>query len=516
MNNKEENSLLGNFDYGLININNEKINLKEAEIELSWNEKIFDLIREVYPVVGRINLDLYQDKKDKICLDFEYPEMRRREELPYFKYPSNNDDIINGEYYPLDLLTKIMKYNDMVISLREYLYSEIEFNQINTNYENSLYGELLYKLGIELIRTLNGFEPISSNREINNCITELIMAKEDENTDKIKNLIDYMDSIIYINSFQSLTRRTFVVGEIIEAIQQSGIDKNFDRLWHIYLLSLYYLYLFNKPIEIGNLNFFSIDECRSFIRKAYTIIDNELIETQINNSQNMMLMYMPNKMSASSFTKHRVVKGLFDALNNMNLDIIYLRKGMSTKEFKGKCFAAMYDRNKKKKYAAISGTFDKNKYIDMNNKKNQKIEENDYPVLVNILKKILAGQYHIIDKDENVKYYFNIRNGFHCEITSKEYIDSVKPSNKIYGRRMFSCCERKLSTVFELGGEYDFYTKYSPCPLCMRMIEIEERYNRHFINIRYWQDYKDTNNWKILDDSARKVESYKRRTFCPW
>ena len=519
MDNQEEKSLLGDFDYGLINIENERINLKEAQIESCWNEEIFDLVREIYPVVGKINLDLYQENKEKIDLEFENPEIGRRDEIPYFEYPYyNNDDIVNGKYYPLDLLTRIMKHNDIVISLRKYLYSEIEFNQNITNDKIDTSRKLFVKLGIEIIRAINSKEVISEDREIEKCITNIYLSNEYDSY-KPNNLLRYIEYVmIGFRDSKSLKKRTIIAGNIIWAIHKSGLDKNTDRLWHIYLLYVYHLYLFNEPIKIDDLFFAVINEYKSWVKETYEKIDHVLIKTQIDNSKNMVMMYLTNKMSAGSFVKHGVIKGLYEALNNESLVIPYLRKMVTDKDVvkkKTRCFAAMYDRNKKEKYAAISGTFDNEKYVDYSTEK-KKEKENVYPVLVRILDKMLAGQYIIIDRDEKVKYYFNIRKKSHDEITSQDYINSVLPLDKSPGKRMFSCCERKLSTKFELGGEYDIYTKYSPCPLCKRMIDIEERHNRHFINVWYWQNYKDKTNWNKFDNSARYVEPYMRYIHKMW
>lgn len=142
-------------------------------------------------------------------------------------------------------------------------------------------------------------------------------------------------------------------------------------------------------------------------------------------------------------------------------------KNPSGKKSSPKCFAAMYNRDTGKKYAAISGVFDADMYIypgvTTKKQKNKSLRrKNEYKNLVLLLKSILGKSYEVIDSDDDVEYYYK-KNGKPKKVTAKRYISYPYPIDKRPGNRMFSCCERKLSTKLVYGCEHDFYVKYAPC-----------------------------------------------------
>ncbi len=519
----EEEHILGDFEFGFIDINGEKIELSDLQIESSLIGNKLDLIREVYPVIGRINISQYQEEKGKKII-LELPESSDKSiNKIWHDYDAVNDEIKSGSFYPEDMLLKTMEYNDIVISLREQLYTEIELNKYIV-YDKRDKGFTTYflKLGVNAIRWLE--EPDIVHEELEGFLffSAICVFAFDYSSDRLSYLIKFLyNRVRLLLNSSSLKENVYRVGEIIKAIKKIGMFDNADRLWHIYLITVYHLYLFNEFVEIDYRIVEDDESYKDFIIKYYSIIDLPLKETQIDNSQNMVMMYCIQQMPAKSFLNHGVIKGLYEVLNSLDYEKLYLRdvvyiNDKSEIKKRGKCFAAMYDRNNHKKYAAISGTIDHDKYIitdsikktDLDSKqviRKLKEERKSYTELVKLLKEMLRNQYEIIDSDDDVKYYF-LKDNKESIITSKEYINSVRPYNKEPGRRMFSCCERKLSTKFEFGGEYDFYIKYNTCSLCRRMINQEKKHSGNKINIRYWKKYKDKPDWHVLDESAREVE----------
>lgn len=57
----ERNNILENFRYGFCDLSGESSNTIELEKRLGWSEEAISLLTEIYPIVGKMNLDLAKD-----------------------------------------------------------------------------------------------------------------------------------------------------------------------------------------------------------------------------------------------------------------------------------------------------------------------------------------------------------------------------------------------------------------------------------------------------------------------
>lgn len=503
----DRNNILENFRYGFCDLSGETSSVKELESQLGWNEEAIGLLTEIYPIVGKINLDLAEERKSTIVIE-------------------ENDNSLR-EVRPMEALNELSDYNDIVVELRKLLYSEIELSNykiLDEEYDEKA-SNLLFELGLELT---NFFEK-SFSETIWDAYQRFDMAAKllyESGSLRVRELVNFIEDQIsridyWISPYSGLEQ----VIKCLEAIKNSGLAAKADRLWNTFLLKLYSSVLFGDELN----GFQGIDlrfdnnEYEHIVRSSYRKIDDSLQRLQHHNIQNMLMLYSLDRLSSGTFYNRDVIRQLYHALNSSeDLRERYLitvkNNGEKTQNPKGKknssnkCFAAMYNRDTKKKYAALSGVFDAERYIypgvTTTGQKNESLRrKNKYNDLVSLLKNILGNSYEVIDSDDDVKYYYK-KGGKMKNVTAKKFISYPYPVDKRPGNRMFSCCERKLSTKLVPGCEHDFYVKYAPCTLCDRMITEETRHNKHFIHVFCAGKITDISKDKIVeyDKSADAVK----------
>ena len=504
----ERNNILEDFKYGFCNLLGESLDTIEMKIQLGWNEEAISLLTEIYPIVGKMNLDLAEDKKNTIIID-EYDlvhdelfdgSMDSRWQKQYGEYfldSGNNNEVRKVRI--MKVLKELSDYNDIVVGLRELLYSEIElsnykmFNEVYVE-RDEIASTVLLKLGLQLTKFFDKSFEEKELHKFNNFVIKGRFLNLNYSF-RMQELVDFIENII--ENFGLSYIRFEKIIECLEVIKNSGLVANADRLWNIFLLKLYSIILFDKElvefqeIEIDVL--VNDDRYKSIIRDSYSKIDERLKKLQYSNIQNMLVLYSMERVSSRAFCNHDVIRQLYNALNSSkDLRERYLIKSTGKHS---KCFAAMYNRNKKKKYAALSGVFNSDEYIypgkTTEEEKNKSLKrKKEYNKLVSLLKNILGSSYEVIDSDCNVEYYYK-KNGKMKSVTAQKFISYPYPIDKRLGNRMFSCCERKLSTKLVLGCEHDFYIKYAPCTLCNRMINEKTKNNAYFINVFYMRKIKD-------------------------
>lgn len=520
----ERNNILGYFRYGFCDLLGEFTNLNELESQLGWDEEAVSLLTEIYPIIGKMNLDLAKDRKSIITFDMQYKELpnylensKWREKYGERVNYSRNDNML-WDAHPMEVLTALSDYNDIVVGLRHLLYSEIElcnYKILDEEYDEEA-GNILFELGLQLI---NFFE--ESFGEIN--FDGYRRFKNDTNSRRVIELVDFIEKRIIKTSFFRSSDSLVHIIECLEAIKNSRLVTYADRLWDIFLLKLYSVALFGDELsEFQGINIRSNNgRYESIVQNSYRKIDNSLLMLQRSNVQNMLSLYSMEHLSSRVFYNRDIIRQLFNVLNSCGeLGERYLitiknnggnPQNSSGKNPSPKCFAAMYNRDTRKKYAAISGVFDADMYLypgvttkkEINKSKERKKKYND---LVLLLKNILGNSYEVIDSDDEVKYYHK-KGGKVRSVTAQRYINYPHPVDKRPGNRMFSCCERKLSTKLELGCEHDLYVKYAPCTMCERMIAEETKNNTHFIHVFCAGKIKDIEKDKLkkYDKSAEAV-----------
>lgn len=513
----ERNNVLEDFRYGFCDLLGEVSNIIELESRLGWNEEAISLLTEIYPVVGKMNLDLAKDRKSTVTIDMQDEELiKDHKNSEWGKQYSGNDNGLR-EAHPMEVLVALSDYNDIVVGLRNLLYSEIELRNykiLDEEYDEEV-GNILFDLGLQLTY----FFEESFGERIYDVYRRL---RTDSNSRRVRELVDFIEDRIYEVVFGATLDSMTRVIECLEAIKNSRLVAYADRLWNIFLLKLYTVALFDGELsEFQEIDIRSDNgRYESIIQNSYSKIDDSLLTIQRSNAQNMLRLYSVEHLSSRVFYNHDIIRQLFNALNSCwELRERYLitiknnggnPQNPSGKNPSPKCFAAMYNRDTRKKYAAISGVFDADKYLypgvktkEINRLKERKKKYND---LVLLLKNILGNTYEVIDSDDEVKYYHKKGRKVRS-VTAQKYINYPYPADKRPGNRMFSCCERKLSTRLELGCEHDFYVKYAPCTMCERMISEETKNNAHFIHVFYAGKIKDIEKDKLkeYDKSAEDV-----------
>lgn len=508
----ERNYILKDFRYGFCNLSGKPSNTIELEKQIGWNEDAISLLTEIYPVVGKMNLarnkvstitiDEYDSSCDGLFNDFMNSKWQKR--CGEYSCDSLNDNGLQ-QANPAKVLADLSDYNDIIVGLRNLLYSEIELSNykvLDEEYDEEV-DNRLFELGLQFT----------------NFFDESFEGK----------LFDFHESGIDIelrifDYFVAIPDRLKFIIESLKEIRNSRLVEYADRLWNIFILKLYSVALFDDDLsEFNEINIRS-DNLRyvSIVQNSYKKIDDSLLKIQRDNAQNMLMLYSMNRMSSRAFYNKDVIRQLYDALNsNADLRGRYLITKKNSKEsgnkFSPKCFGAMYNKDTGKKYAAISGVFDADMYIypgvTKTKKKNALLRRKKvYKNLVLLLKNILGESYEVIESDNDVKYYY-AKNGKMKSITAKEFIGDPHSFDKSPGNRMFSCCERKLSTKLEPGCKHDIYVKYEPCEMCKRMIRGETKHNAHFINVIYMGKLKSKVNNKLVkyDRLADEVYSMCRK-----
>lgn len=519
----ERNNILEDFKYGFCNLLGESSNTIELESQLGWNEEAISLLTEIYPIVGKMNLDLAKERKSTIIIDeysLLYDELIKDTEngkwqrkCGKYSYKFENDNRL-GEIRPMKALAELSDYNDIVVALRNLLYSEIELRNyriLDEEYDENV-SNILFELGLQLT---NFFEESFEESRWDGYRRLRINTS----SHRARELVDFIEDRINEILFLAPRDRLEHIIECLEVIKNSGLVANADRLWNTFLLKLYSVALFDD--ELGGFQEIDIrfdnERYESIVRSSYKKIDESLQMLQRSNTQNMLMLYSLERLSSRAFYNRDVIRQLYNALNSSeDLRGRYLitikNNGGNTKNPSGnksspKCFAAMYNRDTGKKYAAISGVFDADRYIypgvtTAKEKTASLRRKKNYKNLVSLLKNILGKSYEVIDSDDDVEYYFK-KNGKMKRVTAKRFISYPYPVDKRPGNRMFSCCERKLSTKLVPGCEHDFYVKYAPCTLCERMITEETKNMVHFIHIFYAGKIRDIPKYKIaLYDKA--------------
>lgn len=511
MDNNLRNNILSDFEYGFCDLEGNLVE-RDLDLELAWDEETIELLKEIYPVLGRFSLN---QKSDRTLLKIRSMDNDVIEEQNIFDYScwnrlfgmKNND--LGETIAPLKALMDISEFNDMVIELRRLLYSEIECKnyeiEINTDFNQDI--EKVDHFAKWIITNLEGIV------EYNSPSIKAELAKvyflSSNNDEKIKELLDYIQNILKSaeRKKDSFSRLKACIS-CMEAIKNSRLFIDGDTVWKVFLIKLYELALLGSELRtINNYDFYNQDHT-PLIKDAYGKIDEGLRTIQNENNRIILNLYSYTSLSARDFLKHDVVKQLYDALNDSSDlfgDYSSSGNGNVAGGEKKRCFAVMYNKDTHKKYAAISGVFDPDKYIDPNQITKKAIQtaykrKNDYINRVNLLKQILGNAFEVIDSDYDVKYYYKNK-----RISAKKYMTSVKPYDKNPGNRMFSCCERKLSTKLVHGCEHDLYIKYNPCIMCERMITKETKNIGHFINVFYWKTYNSNLKINYYDKSANEV-----------
>lgn len=494
---EERNHILGDFQYGFCNLEGEPADLGGLELPAAWDPEAAGLLAEIYPVIGKANLDLEGGRKDRIIVDeSSLPDGGRpgdglgREKWGRFRWdPQENEPLLEGR--PAEVLAALSDGNDMAVELRGLLYSEIELSDygiFEDEYDEGVSGAL-FELGLRLTEFFeDSFE--ENGGSVYNAFYRFRSAAASPRAGALAAFIrERLGRIMGPSAPDRLERAI----ECLEAVRNSGLAADAGRLWNVFLVKLYSAALFGD----GTGGFQETDirggEYGRALRNSYEKIDGRLREIQQGNIRNMLELYSMVRLSPDAFRGHNAVRQLYNALNSSaDLRGRYLSNpgsgGGNPRDRSGrkpspKCFGVMYNKNTGEKYAAISGVFDPDKYMpaaptagDIAKATERK---KTYHGLVALLQRIVGSAYTVIRSDDEVKYYH--RKGKKMRsITARRYINYPGLADKIPGNRMFSCCERKLGTEFQRGCEHVFYIKYEPCVLCRRMIK-EENLNRMHI-----------------------------------
>ena len=522
---EERNHILGDFQYGFCDLRGEPADTGGLESELGWSAEAAGLLTEIYPVIGKMNLDLAAERTGRIIIDeSDLPDGGRPSPRDgprwekwgrFLRDPWGNGPLREGR--PMDVLTALSGYNDMVVGLRGLLYSEIEFSDygiFEDEYDEGVSGAL-FELGLRLTEFFE--DSFEEGRE--GVFSAFHRFRNAAASPRAGALADFIWKRLRGIADSSSPDRLKRVLECLEAIRNSGLAADAGRLWNVFLIKLYSAALFDD----GTGGFQGTDirggEYGRVLRSGYEKIDNRLRELQQGNIRNMLMLYSMVRLSPDTFRGHNMVKPLYDALSGTDMGGWYLSGvndnsggnggGPPDRRPSPKCFGVMYNRDTREKYAAVSGVFDPDKYVragaSQKEKARAKERKERYKRHVSLLKNILGGSWTVVDSDDGVKYYY----GRGRQITAKEYINHQFPTDKTPGNRMFSCCERKLSTKFRRGCEHVFYIKYEPCKLCRRMIK-EENKNRAYIiqNVFCAEGLRDisSDDLKKYDASAKAVK----------
>ena len=457
--NNMSNNILEPFNYGFCNIKGELIQTNNND-EIKLDKLSIGLLKEVYPVIS--------------CM--------------------NND--IEGNQNGYNIIGECSQNNDIIINIRVLLYSEIELKNYNTFYEDN------NGLNEHIRRLMAGLCNIADKELIDTSINEfqkffyknkIMDFKYNE-----EELLEYINkSCNAIKSSDLFGIRLNEIIKIFKVLLNVPVINNIGILWSVFILKLYSMNMDSVEQIKVNLDCQNNDEYLvNSIKRIYREIDESLLKEQVTNIKNMLspdnyLKTNPENLLFFKINQDRSGnewKKLFDILNNNDqLRKIYLE---DTKDLCHRCFAVM--KNKvvnNKRYVAVSGFYLKNDWLRLFEKSNVNIKNN-----IEILKSVLVDEsYEIIEYSDEVNYYFKVNGNKHT-IEAKKLMnlpDIEKNEKYNIGKRMFSCCERKLSTKFQRNNEYDIYVKYQPCTMCCRMIKEEEKDKNIFINLNYIKQNRD-------------------------
>jgi len=495
------------FEYGFLNIKGENIDERRAELE-DYDEETVELLKEIYPVIGRMALDTSNNReKLEIRNSFENCQNGRWASYIFGRFFGRRDELVNQNYNRLNALTRISEYNDTIIELRSMLYREISRDGL-ARFEVS--GECKHIIKSIACRLIDNLDNLYFERGfLMSEIEEALFSSEISEHER--GLFGFLEKTwseyIRDDAIEGL-KKAF---SSMEAIRNSQIGNQTNTIWIHFLLRLFWLALIDEEYpsyrEDGityRLENTPTDMIEGYNTIMYARIDGLLCNLQVKNSKDMLYLYQYNTLSSRAFFSHDVIRKVYEIISSCtDLCVPYIG-GAGTDSGK-RCFAAMINKDTSQKYAALSGVLNASMYLDFSNASKKEIakaqsREIVYQTKVNLLKLLLGPEYIVIDNDDDVMYYVKNK-----KISSQSYRHSVKPYDKRPGKRMYSCCERKLSTQFRLGCEHVMYVKYEPCEMCKRMLDAETRGNQIFANVLSWQSYNKKLKMSVFDKSANEV-----------
>lgn len=476
---KSKKEILDNFNYDFLKIW-ENGEYSEFQIGNDWNPDLLNLLTDLYPVIGRFNLS-----------------QQGKEEILEVNTLIDYDSFFIGPYQSrLEVLNTIDSYNEKVVSLRSLLYAEIELNtyEVNTDEFDEKYSDEINHIVRHILESTeqrNSFSFIEAAKRQLARITlsgQVYSPRQSALLEDIKYSLDLAsEAVDHQTSFSAMV-------DCMLAIRNSGLVEYMDAIWDYYLICIYYQAIFRdipNDLVSGYIGALSGDYTPDILRLYYEKIDQHLLIEQRDNNGNMMMLYQVDHLSSRAFYQRGVVFQLFRVLDSVvELRERYLGNGYSTrssgrnagKPYR-KCFAVLYHRNSGRKYAAISGVCNSHLYSQPGSStKTSSASKPSYEDLLILLKNLLGSAYTVIDSDDRVEYMYPKGKGL-SSVTAFQYLHKARPSNKTYGRRMFSCSERKLATEILPGEDYDLYIKYQPCKICERLIDYKINHKKSRIHI---------------------------------
>lgn len=471
-----ERQMLDEFNLGFLDLKGNPWNSRE----LQYSAESISLLKDMYPVIALYNLENNEDVR-------EYIEITNENERA---------ELVSAR----QVLEWLSRCNDIVIELRNFLYSEIAY----ANYE------YMFK---------KDFEEAQLVENANRMFEELILLNQNGYDKSVYFKIeDYINEPDYWRGNMSLYKQMTVLIDQMHSIVATGVLRNANTLWGIFLLAAFNNILGADSIDEIQVVWRNEIEGRTSyshnVNQLYRDIDGKLLKFQQENTKYMLFLAYKDKMSAADFYNKSAVLGLYKAFNSKS-EIFrrYFDSGYTNDEEAGQnnsstgCFSVMKNVNSRETFVAISGTFDNDKYVNAGKEMSDTSAALYYKGLVCELQCLLGVGYKVIDSDDDTLYYFDSRKRVE-PISAKQYINSPTPVDKSYGKRMFSCCERKLSSKMRTKEAYDFYVKYPPCTLCERMFKAKNK--QSYIRLNYVTAHKDISKKSIkkMDDSALEAVEY--------
>lgn len=421
---------------------------------------LIDILEELYYLVAFENIDSDENNMDKEFLQSQleqkakrYHALLRLKQFYYTEVQMSIDRINN-------LCRSGTNWTDKdVFILREieHLYFELSNGDYLWHWSHFEPGDSYYRpywFHFEPLMYRFAHKNVEEFKRFNNAIIDLAISSEK------MDLKEYNQTTIkqWMEFFLPLRNKEFgLAGEIA---------------WLLFLLSIFQ----QTCSESERLEWIPFDLSEDWetlltrrIEQTNTMVENVFGSSIYDMQKDMMMRYSVRPMSSDFF--NRKIINLEKALLKLSHEQKYEKVTRYLGTTCNGCVAIMHCNSKR--YVALSGS------------------EYTY-IYSNVLNKLLGPQYHVVNLNSNVRYYYTkqeyITYGEYKTWKNKTHFNEKTAQIK----RMFSCCEKKLLTeLYGIGSvNFTIYVKKRVCNLCDQAIKHFEEVQKCNGNIMYPKNSK--------------------------
>jgi len=381
------------------------------------------------------------EKLDEICENHGFVLNENFEDRYYEKDIERKREIEESDSYvkKIDTLQKADSCYQEALVLKHFLWKELKrfenSETISENNENRLFSNE---------QLANAIEELKNGDPLTSCIsfiTDYVLEHRNENRWRQDEILESLLSLQGREYDNSANKANYLALELKLTYKLTASFSDVHSLWGI-ALELKLLYVFEKKSEYTKIKNGDRYERYSLIESIFSLgnrVNEKMMEYELKCIQSIRNLSLENLLAK------REVHRLF-AFISKNID------------------DCLPDLTGKGCYAILN--YSGNKYFTLSGGDIQ-------PNIENLCRALQSGGYSYVLSNDEVRFYFPDMNSYITRGDAIAYMNDNLKYNPSYKQDFgpFSCCERKLVTVFNYRNEKSrISVKYQPCLSCDRVL----------------------------------------------